>query len=552
MTKNNIRTSSSHPLQIAEVPSPGGGAIGVTFCPGKHQRYAATGAWERDLSLDLTAIRDWGASVLITLVTPEELRELKVDRLGEAARATGLAWLHLPILDATTPTSNWERDWQSERAAVHEELDRGGRVVVHCKGGLGRAGTVAALILAERGVDPRKAISAVRAAREGAIENAAQAGYVATPRADWCEPCKAGASSQTAAEAAPIGRRKLAHTADWFARLTGFPEAGWPETRAQLEVDGASLRSKVNGASYGIGELELVSLADLRERRVGQKAAPGGLSFTNVVGDVRKLHVAPEYAGALFQVASQFNLLEMVGPSITPEQGVARYAGDPTQGPACAIAAGAATIYRNYFAPVGNQSGQTAKRQLDGLADLGADLAATLSLPVAALWEMRNGYALCTAPGLAAIGDHLRSAGEAERDRLRGLLKIGVHREVEVTDASSLPGPHVTQAFCSALPVAYGAGVQEAWEPLARLILEAAYEATLAEAAISAALGGSNLVMLTRLGGGAFGNADPWIDDAIARALTVYADAPLNVRLVSYSHVPSQMRALEAGWTKPR
>ena len=52
----------------------------------------------------------------------------------------------------------------------------------------------------------------------------------------------------------------------------------------------------------------------------------------------------------------------------TLEQGMTRYAGDPTQGPACAIAAGAATIYRNYFAPVGNKFGQTKDRQLDGLA----------------------------------------------------------------------------------------------------------------------------------------------------------------------------------------
>ena len=84
------------------------------------------------------------------------------------------------------------------------------------------------------------------------------------------------------------------------------------------------------------------------------------------------MHRSPENAGALFQVASQFNLLEMVGPTVTPELGVTRYKDDPTQGPACAIAAGAATIYRNYFAPVDGSHGQTTKRQLDGLADLGA------------------------------------------------------------------------------------------------------------------------------------------------------------------------------------
>jgi hypothetical protein len=82
----------------------------------------------------------------------------------------------------------------------------------------------------------------------------------------------------------------------------------------------------------------------------------------------------PEYAGALFQVASQFNLLEMVSPEVTPEQGVTRYQHDKTQGPACAIAAGAATIYRDYFVPVGDAVGQTSERQLDALADLGAAL----------------------------------------------------------------------------------------------------------------------------------------------------------------------------------
>jgi hypothetical protein len=70
-------------------------------------------------------------------------------------------------------------------------------------------------------------------------------------------------------------------------------------------------------------------------------------------------------------VASQFNALEMTGPRVTPENGVTRYKHGHTQGPACAIAAGAATIYRNYFAPVADGIGQTADRQFDGLADIG-------------------------------------------------------------------------------------------------------------------------------------------------------------------------------------
>ncbi len=333
---------------------------------------------------------------------------------------------------------------------------------------------------------------------------------------------------------------------DWFERLTGFREAGYAETQAKLEVSEGRLRSKVNGRSYGVGALELVSVADLRARVAGSSGPAGRLRFTNVVGDVRKLHQAPEYAGALFQVASQFNLLEMVGPSVTPEDGVTRYAHDHTQGPACAVAAGAATIFRNYFAPVGGQVGQTGQRQLDGLADLGAALAQALGRPVAELWTMQNGYALPSGEGLNAVGKHLRSLDEAGLDALRARLRVGVHRDVEVTD-SNLPGQSVSQAFCSALPVAYGRLPRTAdWPPFATLVLEAAYEATLLEAVLNARRAASNTVLLTRLGGGAFGNDDRWIDAALVRALRIAQAYDLDVQLVSYGAVPAAMRALEA------
>src|SRR5215472_8595773 len=150
----------------------------------------------------------------------------------------------------------------------------------------------------------------------------------------------------------------------------------------------------INGKSYGVGELELVSLQALRDRVKSSVGLPGRLKVSVVTGDVRQMHQSPENAGALFQVASQFNLLEMVSPTVTPEHGVTRYQHDRTQGPACAIAAGAATIYRNYFVPIAGGHGQTANRQLDGLADLGVALSSGTKLPVGELWTMQNGYAL--------------------------------------------------------------------------------------------------------------------------------------------------------------
>ena len=157
--------------------------------------------------------------------------------------------------------------------------------------------------------------------------------------------------------------------------------------------------------------------------------------MSTVVGDVGRLHRASATKNALFQVASQFNLLEMVGPDVTPEDGVTRYVYDRTQGPACALAAGPATIYRNYCAPVDGHAGQTRDRQLDCSRDLGT----ALGNRSGTLWTMRNGYALCTAEGLAAISRILKDRAAPERDSLRDLLRVGLHWRVQVILRPSSP-----------------------------------------------------------------------------------------------------------------
>ena len=322
---------------------------------------------------------------------------------------------------------------------------------------------------------------------------------------------------------------------DWFETLTGFRETSYRETQAKLAVADRRLYSRVNGRSWAIGEFEMVALAELRRRAERLPRRRGKPKLGVVQGDIRQMHALPEYAGAMFQVASQFNALEMVGPDVTPEDGVTRYALDHTQGPACALAAAPATIFRNYFATVGDGLGQTRERQLDGLAGVGAALSAALSRPTADLWTMKNGYALCSQPGLRAISTWLSNATAAEIDDLRGRLSIGLHRDVEVTTPGAPDGQRVAQAFCSALPVAYGNSAAENWRTFATLALEAAYEATLLATALQAANGGSNVVLLTLLGGGAFGNGREWIFAAIRRALEWVRDFDLDVRIVSYA-----------------
>ena len=173
------RTSQTHPLQIAEVrASPHHGRIGITFCPGKHDHVASTGSWARDLGVDLDVIGAWGAKLVLTLLEPAELKLLKVPQLGHEIEKRGIAWRHLPIGDYSVPDDAFERQWLTQGHKIRDMLRRGDDILVHCKGGLGRAGMIAARLLVELGMDPEAAIKSVRGARKGAIETPSQLALV--------------------------------------------------------------------------------------------------------------------------------------------------------------------------------------------------------------------------------------------------------------------------------------------------------------------------------------------------------------------------------------
>lgn len=174
-----MRTSLTHPLQIAAVqPSPGMGRIGLTLCPGKKQPHTATGSWDRDLGLDLDAIAAWGATTVVTLVEEHELASLGVPVLSAEVIARGMDWLHLAVRDVSVPSAAFEARWAEVGEGLRARLRDGFNVLVHCRGGLGRAGTIAARLLVESGVAPEEAIARVRAVRPGAIETAEQEAYV--------------------------------------------------------------------------------------------------------------------------------------------------------------------------------------------------------------------------------------------------------------------------------------------------------------------------------------------------------------------------------------
>ena len=127
----------------------------------------------------MAVIANWGADTVLTLVEPEELRELGCQGLSDALRKSEIRWHHFPVPDLGVPATGTLSRWEGISTDLHRVLDAGGRVLVHCRGGLGRAGTMAALLLVERGDTASEAMRLVRAARPGAIETTVQEKFLA-------------------------------------------------------------------------------------------------------------------------------------------------------------------------------------------------------------------------------------------------------------------------------------------------------------------------------------------------------------------------------------
>jgi len=365
---------------------------------------------------------------------------------------------------------------------------------------------------------------------------------------------------QAAAEVANHAR-----AVEWFEHLFGFDEDEALETGGMAAVQAkfvlgadGTLKSLVNNTSYGAGSFAARSLTDLRkdadERAKTGKLPLGQLSFEHAATtDVYDMHTDPRYKGATIMAASQFNALEFINNDIVPEDGVTNYVKDPTQGPACALAAPAAAVFRNYFVPMPSGAlGQSKNDQLNLLSDLLLRVQNTTGNYTRAakqpLVEVRNGYTKSDGERLKKLNKKIKQlTGEQNaRDELLGALRVGLHSRVEVPwaqgDRFVLAAPAQrqkrSQVFCSAIACKYSAGSIDAWEPLARLVLDAAYEATLLAAVLEAADanksggGGIPVVLLTFLGGGVFGNKNEWIDQAIARAVVKMRERGVALRVV--------------------
>jgi Cyclin-dependent kinase inhibitor 3 (CDKN3) len=153
---------------------PADGRLGMSFAPGK---YDPLGKHDRDLAADVERLRAvHRVDALLLLVDDDEMSRMHITELPEALGAAGVALLRHPIPDFGVP-----QDQEVFAATVEDVLTRvrgGQRVAVACFGGFGRTGTVTGCVLRAAGVQPKDAVSLVRATRPGTIERDSQVAFV--------------------------------------------------------------------------------------------------------------------------------------------------------------------------------------------------------------------------------------------------------------------------------------------------------------------------------------------------------------------------------------
>ncbi|MDA8638487.1 hypothetical protein N9L22_01785 [Candidatus Poseidonia alphae] len=312
-------------------------------------------------------------------------------------------------------------------------------------------------------------------------------------------------------------------------QLIGFSDSrvGYSQTKQMIQFDGRFITSTSNGKRFDVGEFEFLTLAELRSRFKAHQS-DGDLPKFDEIN--RVYHNKPsrenvqeymrntEYNCALFQVASQFNLLEMGTPQKTPEDGVDIYWRDPTQGPACATATIGATLFRNYFIEHGGFVGQTADQQINGLRDM----LTRLGLREEESYLYENGYVRLSKEDTIACSKKIKKLSEEERFELMGELSVGIHWGCQVNNAETGLEQRVSLILCSGLPLGGyarpGVNLDDA-EALGRLVQDGMQEATILAGALNQIKFGVSDVVLTKLGNGVFGNPVDWVVAARNRAL---------------------------------
>ena len=120
---------------------------------------------------------------LVSLVEVHEFDQfISYSKFEEKIGTRNFSWCFHPLKDMTAPDEIFTADFFETQSSLLEYLRSGEKIAIHCKGGLGRSGTIAALLLRHLGFSPEKSIELVRKSRPGAIETKEQEVFIQATR----------------------------------------------------------------------------------------------------------------------------------------------------------------------------------------------------------------------------------------------------------------------------------------------------------------------------------------------------------------------------------
>lgn len=161
---------NTHPHDKLVLPE--GGALTFTPCPG------TKGV---DLASSVAQLRQAGADAVVTMMPDEELARFDVPALPNVVGQNGRAWFNFPVEDdAAAPGDVFEQSWQAHKPEVLALIEQGKCVAIHCRGGSGRTGFMAAVIMRELGMGEVQAITLVKGLRLNSLKLPVHTEYFAS------------------------------------------------------------------------------------------------------------------------------------------------------------------------------------------------------------------------------------------------------------------------------------------------------------------------------------------------------------------------------------
>ncbi|WP_087020888.1 tyrosine-protein phosphatase [Thaumasiovibrio subtropicus] len=158
----------THP--VWELPiSNEGAALILTPCPGTKGE---------SLVASVEQLKRAGVTTVVTALNNEEMDKAGVAALPAEVQTAAMNWVHLPIEDDQAPDAAFAEQWKQQATSLRDRVLAGEKIAMHCMGGSGRTGLLAAHLLLDLGWDISTIKSKVQALRPGAFTKPVQIAYI--------------------------------------------------------------------------------------------------------------------------------------------------------------------------------------------------------------------------------------------------------------------------------------------------------------------------------------------------------------------------------------